>query len=408
MVPKPGRDPTYAANYRPISLLAAIGKIYEKYIHFYLIQELDTKSFMNPNQAGFTKGRSTQEHLLRLSQDISNGFKERSCTLGLFLDVKSAFDAVWKNGLKHKINLIGLSKQLENILHSYLDNRTLRVFLNGTWSEVVHLRAGTPQGGVLSPVLYLIYVNDMMESLDTSNMSVSQYADDAGLWLTRKDVKTAKEAIQNEVRKLEKWCHRWHVTLHPAKSKLVLFTKCFRHKSEATSINLSITVFEETVVPAPDAMFLGVTFDPRLTWEPQTRKILTKSYKQLNLIRQISSLSKKPNPNNLLKIYTATIRSILEYSSLCIISAASCHLDKLQLLQNQALRLILSVPSYVSTKDLHDSAGIPYIKDHLKEFAKTRFQAIERSSPLISKTIQEYYRVKHIHENASTLDVLGI
>ena len=88
MVPKPGRDPSYAANYRPISLLAAIGKVYEKYIHFYLIQELDAKSFMNPNQAGFTKGRSTQEHLLRLSQDISNGFKERNCTLGLFLDDK--------------------------------------------------------------------------------------------------------------------------------------------------------------------------------------------------------------------------------------------------------------------------------------------------------------------------------
>ena len=109
------------------------------------MKELTRKNFLNVNQAGFTKGRSSQEHLLRLSQSISNSFKRRNCTLGLFLDVKAAFDAVWKNGLKHKINKIGLSRQLKNILFSFLDCRTLKVISEGFWSEVVELKAGTPR-----------------------------------------------------------------------------------------------------------------------------------------------------------------------------------------------------------------------------------------------------------------------
>ena len=110
MVPKPGRDKKQACNYRPISLLACLGKLYERYIYAYLMKELNALNFINDHQAGFVKGRSTQEHLLRLSQGVYNGFKRRDCTLALFLDVKAAFDAVWKNGVKYKINKITQTK----------------------------------------------------------------------------------------------------------------------------------------------------------------------------------------------------------------------------------------------------------------------------------------------------------
>merc|ERR1712002_431111 len=111
-----------------------------------------------------------------------NSSKKRNCTIGLFLDVKAAFDAVWKNGLKTKIKKIGLSKQLENLLFSFLDHRTLRIFIDGQWSEIVELRAGTPQGGVLSPILYIIFMNDATDSLDRDLITPSQFADDIGIW----------------------------------------------------------------------------------------------------------------------------------------------------------------------------------------------------------------------------------
>ena len=302
MLPKPGRDKNFAANYRPISLLSALGKIFERYIYAYLYKELEQKKFFNKNQAGFVKGRCPQEHLFRLAQGMSNGFKERKCTLALFVDVKAAFDAVWRNGLKFKIDRIGLSKQVANLLHSFLDNRTLKVNVDDAWSDIVHLRAGAPQGSVLSPLLYLIFVNDLTDSINLSTVTGSQFADDVGLWLTRNQATKAKMDMQCEVTKLEQWCQKWQVTLNPAKSKLVLFTKCPRHKEEVDANGLTIQLFKEQIATVDEADYLGVTFDARMTWEPQTRKMISRSYQRLNLIRIISSISNKPKPENLLML----------------------------------------------------------------------------------------------------------
>ena len=158
--------------------------------------------------------------------------------------------------------------------------------------------------------------------------------------------------------------------------------------------------------PRLDCRVSGLV-DSRLTSEPHTKKMMMKSYKSLNLLRLISSLSKSHKPDNLLRIYQSTIRSIFEYSSLCVLNAAECHIEKLQVVQNQALRLILGTPSYVARKDLHDCAGIPTIKDHLTNFARERLKSMQSTSPLIARTIDNFKKVQHIRENASTLDVLG-
>ena len=406
MLPKPGRDKRQASNYRPISLLSCLGKLFERYIYAHLLEELNAKNFLNVNQAGFVKGRSTQEHVFRLAQGVSNGFKRRDCTLALFLDVKAAFDAVWKNGLKHKINQIGLSKQMENLLHSFLDNRTLRVFTDGVWSEVVELLAGTPQGSCISPILYLIYVNDMTDVLNLTRISASQFADDTGLWVTSKSAMAAFDVMQEETAKIEQWCKKWQVTLSPLKSKLVLFTKCPRHKEELVN-GRAIKLFKESVTLVNEAEFLGVIFDSRLTWEPQTRKIVERAYQRLNLLRVISATANRTNPIILATLYKSTIRSIFEHSSICLINAAEAHIQKLQLIQNQALRVILNTPSYVTIKDLHDCSGLPMIKSHLTDYARNRISSMKRNSPIIGSVIQEYDVVKHIRENASALDVIA-
>ena len=296
---------------------------------------------------------------------------------------------------------------MENVLHSFLDSRSLKVLHNGIWSETVELKAGTPQGACLSPILYLIFVNDLIPSLNLSLSSASQYADDIGLWTSNGSVKEAERQLQLELSKVEEWCRKWHVSLHPAKSKLIMFTKCPRHKIEMPA-GPSILISGETVLSVQEADFLGLTFDVRMTWEPQTRKMLTRAYKRLNLLRSIAALTTKPNPNTLLTLYKSTIRSIFEYSAICFITAADCHLQKLQLIQNQALRLVLATPAYISTKDLHDCSGIQPLQQHLTDFAQKRLTLMKRISPIIASTIQEHQKVKHIKENPSILDIIRV
>ena len=146
MLAKPVKDRKEAGSNRPISLLSYLVNLFERFIYMPLIPASKEKQFFSEIQVGFSKGRSTQEHLLRLAQGVSNEFKRRDCTVAVFLDVKAAFYAVWINGLKFKIKQIGLSQQMEKLLFSFLDNRTLRVFIDEAWSRSVELGAGTPQG----------------------------------------------------------------------------------------------------------------------------------------------------------------------------------------------------------------------------------------------------------------------
>ena len=279
--------------------------------------------------------------------------------------------------------------------------------INGLWSERVDLRAGTPQGSILSPILYLIYVNDITNCLDLASVEASQYADDIGMWTTQADARNAEVIIQRELLKLEEWCRQWQVSLHPAKSKLVLFTKCPRHKQHLPN-GPNVIIFGENVTASPEAKFLGVTFDARLTWEPHTRQMVAKAYKRLNILRSVSALSEAtPKPDIMKNLYEQTIRTIFEYSSLCIINAADVHLQKLQLIQNQSIRSILKTPAYVSIEDLHDCTGLPLIRGHLIECARKSLARMARTSPIIKSVISDHKNLAHIKENESTLDIIN-
>ena len=110
----------------------------------------------------------------------------------------------------------------------------------------------------------------------------------------------------------------------------------------------------------------------------------------------------------MLTLYNSTILSIFEYAAICIITAADCHLQKIQMIQNQALRLCLDAPAYVSIHDLHDCSGLQTIKNHLTGVVQKRLTLMKHQSPIMQPTIQEHQRVKHIKENISVLDIISL
>ena len=150
-------------------------------------------------------------------------------------------------------------------------------------------------------------MNDATDTLDLNQVTASQYADDIGSWATRDTVKGTISRIQHNLNNLEKWCKKWFITLNPIKSQLIAFTKCFRHKAEMESSVITVKLLGHEIHIAPEAIFLGVTFDQRMTWEPQFKKITSRAFKRLNLLRRISSLATKPDPNTLAHLYQSMI-----------------------------------------------------------------------------------------------------
>ena len=189
-------------------------------------------------------------------------------------------------------------------------------------------------------------------------------------------------------------------------SQLICFSRWPRHKKEQDELNPFLNLFGTNVTMVTEITFLGVIFDFRLTWEPQFRKMTAKAYKRLNLLRHLSSLWKKPSPNTMMHLYSTIIRPIFEYGSICFVNAAGIHIEKIQLLQNHALRVVTKSPQYMSIKDLHDCTGTPYIKNHLITHARKQLHTMRQNSPIICKVIQDYDSIKHIQMNPSTQDVL--
>ena len=378
MVQKPNKEHTNPKNYRPISLLPVLGKIFEGLLSERLVTFLEQNKIITKYQAGYRRGRSTQEHIFRLSQQVFNGFKQRKCTIAVLLDVEAAFDAVWTNGLIFKLANLNLPSNFLRILCSFLKDRSLSVHLEGTVSRSIYLKAGTPQGACLSPILFNIYVNDIPFD-DMTDCDPSQFADDTGIWCTGLDTANTGSKIQNSLSLMENWCKKWRVKLSPSKTNVLLFTRCYKaHQNKPT-----LMLFNEQLTYVNEANFLGVKFDTRLTWEPQIRQLMTKAQPRINLIRALKPLNPIGEPDLLLHLYKAIVRPVYEYSAIANVTAALCHQLKLQQQQNSVIRCILNLPKYTSADILHDASGLPKLHEHSISFAKKRLSAMKKSGPLI-------------------------
>ena len=291
-------------------------KVFERVIEQWLRSHLELIGFINKHKSGFRKAKSTDDHLFRLSQSIMESFNMGEHVVAAFLDVEKAFDNVWQNGFRLKIFQLDLPTKMTRWLSDFLVGRLIQVNVNNLLSNQINPKAGVPQGSVLSPLLFLIYVNDLPTSHHKQN-SLSQFADDTAQWAFSLNIHIAAKLLQQDLLKLAMWCAKWRIKLNPTKTKVIIFSRSILARK--TEFNLKL--YGKTLKIYPQVKFLGITFDSQLNLKKHFEEILDRCNTRYYRLRFLVNKKWGPSPATLIRIYKQCVLPIFEYGSLSTITA---------------------------------------------------------------------------------------
>ena len=199
-------------NYRPILLLPVCGKILERIIYNKMFEFFSENELISHNQSGFKLGDSCINQLLCTAHDIYQSLDDGLETRGVFLDISKAFDKVWHKGLLFKLKQNGISGNLLNVITDFLYQRKQRVVLNGQHSSWTNIEAGVPQGSILGPLFFLIYINDLSDGL-TSNPKL--FADDTSLFSVIHNINSTANDLNSDLMKISNWAFQWKMIFNP-------------------------------------------------------------------------------------------------------------------------------------------------------------------------------------------------
>ena len=278
-------------NYRPISLLPICSKIFEKIIFDQMYRFLIENGLISSHQSGFKPGDSTIYQLLSIVDSIYQSFEEFCETRALFLDLSKAFDKVWHASLKKKLTSNGISGKSYKILDSFLTNRKQRVVLNGISSDWKNLGSGVPQGSVLGPLLFLIFINDLVDGISSN---IRLFADDVALFAKVTDPDSTYETLINDLTKISEWASKWKMQFNPDPTKPATEVIFSQKQSNPTHPQI---IFNDVPVNREDLVkHLGMTLDSKLNFRKHITEKIAVANKGISLLKFLAKYVSREKP----------------------------------------------------------------------------------------------------------------
>ena len=359
---KAGKSPAHLSSFRPISLTSCVMKLLERMVCERLNDLAEANQWFSHLQAGFRKSRGVEDQIVRLTQQISDGFERREKSIMVLLDFSKAYDTIWRQRLLLTLTRKNVPSIYVQWLSKFLENRQAKVRFNGMLSRSRKMDQGLPQGSVLAPILFLFYINELATILPT-NITASLYADDVTILSSSQQKSTAEHLAQQAVNIVKSWSDDWKLQLNGTKSEVAAFSKASTDSNWRPAILINNTQLQHSTHPR----LLGIILDRTLSFNKQIEEVTKKVTSKMRMLWAVSNSTWGWNKYDLRKLYLAHIRS-----TMCFASSgwqpwlSDTNLRKLEGLQNKCLRLISGQTRTSPNEAWRVETGIPSISSHIK------------------------------------------
>lgn len=355
-------------NYRPISLISNVAKIFEKILKNRIMSYVNKYSLLSKNQFGFREGQSTQDAINTLTQNIYKCLDKRMKSLCIFVDIQKAFDTIPHSLLLEKLYNIGIRGTCFKVLKTYLIGRKQCVQVNDAKSSFENIICGIPQGTVLGPILFNLYINDLLE-IETEGTIIA-FADDTAIYYEDQTWSNLKEKAEKDMEKLLNWYSRNLLTLNRSKTVYLPFSSYSNTLPDFPNLKINRNNDDFIIEPAKSVTYLGVVLDPHLRWNMHIETLKKKLRYVLCKIKVIKDFL---DWKQLKIVYHALVESHLTYGIIAWGAADEAYLQHVSILQKRILKVMANRPNIYSSNALYKELNILDIRQlfYLKIAIKT-------------------------------------
>ena len=357
-------------NYRPISLLTSFSKIFEKLLYKRMMSFATKFKIISTKQFGFQKNHSCVHAITKITEYIRKSIERKQYGFAIFVDLKKAFDTVNHDILFEKLCLLGFRGKFGNLLKNYFQNRRQFVQNGLEISSLKNITCGVPQGSVLGPLLFLLYINDITDHLDYSEITL--FADDTTMIVSESST-SIQLNLQKELSKVDDWCKSNKLTINTGKSKLMCFGKNFSNQN-------TFYIGENNLTYTSSFKYLGVTIDNKLKFSQHIDLICLKMAKFNGILYRARNYFSK---NALILFYKSYIVPVISYGLMVYGCSSKQNLMKILVAQKKLLRTIAFKRKFEYISHIFEEHNIETVHDmFLRQLVSETVLQFHGTSPL--------------------------